>query len=492
MSHSTDFWTPESIRAASGGAWLARAVVATPLVGLGIDSRTLLPGQVFLALRGARFDGHEFLSAAMAAGSPLLIVERPEALAGLTVSPHLGVLQVEDSRRALLRLAAAYRRTLESTKVVAVTGSNGKTTTTRLIAGLLAARWRGTSSVKSYNNDIGVPLTVLAARPSDQFLVCEVGMNHAGEIARLAAVVQPDVGVITSIGRAHIENLGSIEAIAREKASLFAALRPGGLAVAPADASALAEHLRGLPHVLTFGRAAHADLRLTSYLPQRSAGGFGCRFTVNDRSAYTLPLAGEHNALNAVAALAVARRLGLDDETISAALATATGPEMRFERRVIGGMDVVNDAYNANPDSALTSLRAFADSTPDASRRVLILGDMLEQGEAGPDAHREVAHAVLEMGAFELVIGVGPLSAHACAVLAGAWPPARVVHVGDTDPAGPARAAALLRPGDAVLVKGSRGVRLERFVEAIERRARGAPEHGVETPPAFAPTPFTR
>lgn len=498
------FWELDSIKAAVGGTWLARpdAASGARLEGCATDTRSLRPGQVYVAIRGERFDGNTFVAQAAAAGAPLAIIDDPKALP--TPLPEgLAVLHVPDAGLALLRLAGAYRKTLEGTRVVGVTGSNGKTTTTRLIQAVLSRSLRGTASIKSYNNRVGVPLTILGARRGDQFLICEVGTNAIGEIAELAAVVQPDIAVVTSIGREHLEGLGSIRGAISEALALVQAVRPGGLvvmnadvplleeAVAPLSGSApgkpssapagpgsnTAESPRRAPprfHLVRFGLSSHADLRVTAVEP----GVERTRFSVNDRSWHTVPLMGRHNALNAAAALAVARRLGVDAADADAGLAGARGAEMRLERSTLRGIHVLNDAYNANPESMLAALETFA-SLPRAAgegRRVVVLGDMLELGPAGPGAHREIGEAVVAHGGFDLVMLVGPLSKHTAEPIRRmhSMKPEdertrdRVVAVEALDGAAANRLAALLCPGDHVLLKGSRGMGLERIVKALE------------------------
>lgn len=487
------FWTLEHLKAVLGGAWLARPTNDAPRPdpatadahagGASIDSRSTRPGQVFFALKGERADGHAFVPAAAAAGAFLAVIDNPASL------PHrwqdaLGpcaVLQVPDARAALLRAAAAYRKSLPSAKFIAVAGSNGKTTTVRLIAAVLRASLRGTASAKSFNNDLGVPLTILNAARSDQFVVCEVGTNAPGEIARLADVVRPDIAVITSIGREHLEGLGSLAGVALEEASLLASLQPSGLAVLPSGvpelespASKWLARVAGAAAVRV-GFDDHADLRVTD---ARHEGLQGLRFTINDRWTYRVPLIGRHNALNAATAVAVARRLGVPDQSIEAALAQArpdAGASMRlavsrcpFQN---GHITLINDAYNANPESMLAALRTLAEAAPDAPRRIAVLGDMLELGPAAPDLHRQIGDAILAStgpAPIDAVITVGPLAMFIAERLSRKWRPSEIVPIDDRDETAILAAAkALLRlasPGDAVLLKASRGVALERLL----------------------------
>lgn len=466
------FWRPETLQRASRGAWAAPPRDAeAPLAGLSIDSRTLHPGEVFLALRGDRFNGADFLAQALDAGASMLITESPERVpAGR--APAGGVVHVPDAGAALLAIAGAYRATLRSTKVIAVTGSNGKTTTTRLIHAALSARLRGSCSQKSFNNAVGVPLTLLKASPTDAFLVAEAGVNAPGEMAALADVLRPDIGVIVSIGRAHVEDLGSIEGVCREKTTLLRAVPPGGCCIAPAEPQELGAFLEGLPGLVTFGRAPHADLRLTSSRHARlDSGALGLRFAFNDGPELELPLLGEHNATNALAAIAVARRIGLADGAIDEGLRAAAPPGMRLALRRRGDVDVLNDAYNANPDSALAAVRALCSVCASSPRRVVVLGDMLELGPHAAAGHREVGEAAARARAVGLLITVGPLARAAADAAAPLMPAGAVESLPDLSEPSLARLLALLRPGDAVLLKGSRRTGLERVDDALQHRS---------------------
>ncbi len=471
------FWTHDNIRAVTGGAWILRAPPPqAALTGVGIDSRTIAPGEAFLALRGERFDGHDFLPAANRAGSPLFIVEREVALP-LDLASAISVLRVPDSLEALTRLATAYRRTLEGTRVIAVTGSNGKTTTTRLIHSVLATKLRGASSPKSFNNAIGVPLTILRASPSDQFLVCEVGVNAPGEMAGLAAIVAPDIAVITSIGRAHLEGLGDIDTVCREKATLLSFLQPGGCAIAPADAPPrLADYLKPVAQVVTFGRSEAADLRLTSVSHTAlEAGALGLRFTVNGRQTFETPLLGEHNALNALAASAVGRRLGLDDSAIARGLLGVEAPEMRLSLRRVGDVEVLNDAYNANPDSMDAAVRTFSEVCSGAKRRIIVLGEMLEMGNAAAELHAALGRRVRETSALDALVAIGPSGQRVIEGFSEKPGSAVVFAAPSLSEEAIERILDLIEPGDAVLLKGSRGMGLERIEAALEERLAEAP-----------------
>ena len=471
------FWSVESIKSALGATFVVRATSPAPLDRVSIDSRTTGAGSVFIAIKGEKTDGHGYLAQALAGGAGLLVIHDVAAISGLSIPPAVSVLQVPETGAALLRLAAAYRRTLETTRVIAIGGSNGKTTTCKLLQGVLSSQFRGTASPKSFNNAIGVPLTILSARRGDQYLICEVGTNSPGEIAPLAAVIEPDIAVITSIGREHLEGLGSLAGVIAEEATLLTSLRPGGTAVVTAECPELLDGVRPMVQrrmaagtkactLLTFGRAAGADLRVADI----EVTAESTTFTINQRERYSVSMPGAHNACNAAAVIAVARRMGMTQPDIERALASASGPEMRMQRSSIAGVHFINDAYNANPDSALAAIdtyaRAFA-KTPGTLRRVLVLGDMLELGDGGPDLHRELGDAVAAAGCFDLVICVGQLSMYAAERLMKARRAPSLMSYPDAAANNAAEIASLFKPGDSVLLKASRGTGLERIVTAF-------------------------
>lgn len=463
------FWTFDNVRAVLGAQWAARPGpgVSAAEAGLCTDTRAIKPGQVFLALRGERTDGHLYLDHAAKGGASLLVVD--EKFDGVP-PPGSAALRVTDTRKALLRLAAAYRRTLDGTRVVGVTGSNGKTTTTRMIDAVLCGALRGTAPIKSFNNAVGVPLTILAAKPGDHYLICEIGTSAPGEVAELARAVAPDVSVITSIGREHTATLGTLRQIAQEEAAQVDFLRRGGLAVIHAEAPHLREIVEakaGDPHgfgVVTFGTRRDADLRVGDVHQHPD----GVRFTINGRHEYRVPLLGAHNAVNAAAAVAVARRFGVEHDAVAAGLARVTGADMRLQVSTVAGVRVINDAYNANPDSMAAAIALFAEAGRGAVRRVAVLGDMLELGDSGPSWHAEVVARALdpEVG-LDLLVLVGPRMAAAARGLSDD----RVALVPNPSDSAVAAVADRLRPGDTVLLKGSRGMTIERVLAALTARA---------------------
>jgi UDP-N-acetylmuramoyl-tripeptide--D-alanyl-D-alanine ligase len=471
------FFAGDNLRAIISGRWLQRPADVDDPAGVGTDTRQDLKGKVFIAIRGEHFDGHDYLAQAADRGAMMAIVEHSMPAADLPGA--MGLLLVSDTRRALARMALAYRRSLSAAKVIAITGSSGKTTTKRLIDAVLSGALPGRAAPKSFNNDIGVPLTILGARPQDRYLVVEIGTNAPGEVGHLARIAEPDIAVITNIGRAHLEGFGSIEAIAREKASLLSHLSPDGTAVINADTPHLAPYVRAVPTAIRFGESAEADLRLTArgrHVPAQRGGWF----EVNGRLRFDLSLPGRHNAINALAAVAIGRRFALEDGQISAALAAVEPEPMRMVEQHVAGLVFYNDTYNANPDSVAAALETFIEVAADAPRRVVILGDMLELGNAGPDLHREVGRRILDLDRqvrIDHALLIGPLAAHIADVLSGAWPPSRFSVVRAMNEKAQRLAARLLQPGDTVLVKASRGLGLERLVEAVAPDTPAEPGH---------------
>ncbi|MFA7236847.1 MAG: UDP-N-acetylmuramoyl-tripeptide--D-alanyl-D-alanine ligase [Phycisphaeraceae bacterium] len=469
------FWSFDNLRQITAGRWLVRPTDTNADAaftsgggggGVGIDSRAVCRGQIFIALRGERFDAHDYLPQVADAGAALLIVDRESPVAAVR-DRNVPVLLVAHTLEALTRLAAAYRRSL-TTHVIAITGSVGKTTTKQLLHAILSPHFRGSASPKSYNNHIGVPLTLLNVHPADRYVIVEVGSNAPGEIASLAKIIEPDVAIITAVGMAHVEKLGGLPGVAAEKSALLRYLRPNGLAIVNGDAPILAEFLKPVPSVIRFGRENDCDLRLTDC----RALGRCLRFTINNRASFEMGLLGEHNAINALAAIAAARHLHLNDPQIADALAKVQPPPMRLNIRDLGSsITLINDAYNANPESMKAALAVLASHQPDAprARRVAVLGDMGELGEQSPSLHRQLGRQLAE-SPIDFAILIGPNMLYAAETLTKSWPPARVHVIASWTDQTPDQVAALLQPDDLVLLKASRYMGLERIVPAIEQR----------------------
>ncbi len=473
----TGFMTPEELRTAVNGSWAPAPNSHVPTIGVGTDTRCDLTNRVFFALHGERHDAHDHLLDAVRAGARILVVEESKwRRIRLSGPSSAAILVVADTRRALQAAARVWRQGLVATKVVAITGSAGKTTTRRLIEGVLATKFRGSASPKSFNNDIGVPITLCGARRDDDYLLAEIGMNAPGEIETLAALARPDIAVITMVGRAHLAGLGSLDCIMREKFALVSSLSSGGLAVVRGDSALLDASLEGAlstgVRVVRFGEGPMNHVRLRRR-ELRAGGGqrldveaCGRKFTVE------LSLDGAHNAMNSLAAIAIGIDRGLSNDEISMGLVRVQSSEMRFVRQQVGDLTIYNDAYNANPDAVLAALATFSEIVPVGQRKVVVLGDMLELGEASPELHAEIGRAVgrgVGATAPDVAIFVGALAAHAARACREAGT-CKVVHVADLSPACAATIVREFLPGDAILLKGSRGAALERLLASLQER----------------------
>ncbi|HZW08060.1 MAG TPA: UDP-N-acetylmuramoyl-tripeptide--D-alanyl-D-alanine ligase, partial [Phycisphaerales bacterium] len=393
-------------------------------------------------------------------------------------------------------LAVAYRDHLgeQGAVFIAVCGSNGKTTTVRLIDAVLRSAHPGTSSQKSFNNDLGVPLTILSAKPGNHFVLCEVGTNHPGEIDRLGRIVRPDIAVITSIGREHLEGFGDLAGVMREEGSIARHLRPNGTllyAEAPTLPPPDTRTFEGLLETFSnpfSSRCLDKAYWLRRVRPVEIPGGpvmparVGVQWKDLNGHDWSVPLAGEHNAANAMLAVWVAQAMGLENEVIAAGLLKAEGPAMRQQVTVAGQVTIVNDAYNANPDSMLASLAAFPQLAPRAQRRVAVLGQMGELGGAAREAHAEVLAAALASPDIGAVVVVGPMFAEAAA---GAPPGALLAVEPSMSDETAQRIATYIKPGDAVLIKGSRSQAMERVAAAVA--ARFAPSKAPALRPVSSP-----
>jgi UDP-N-acetylmuramoyl-tripeptide--D-alanyl-D-alanine ligase len=447
-------WTAAELVEATGGV-LSRPFDAD---GLSIDTRTLAQGELFVALQGEGRDGHAFVKDALAKGA-----------SGAMVHAQLPgpVLRVDDTLAGLTRLGG-FARWRFGGRLVAVTGSVGKTTTKEMLRLVLSGFGPTHAAVASYNNHWGVPLT-LARMPRDAaFGVAEIGMNHVGEIAPLARLARPHVAVITTVAKAHVGHLGSIEAIADEKASIMAGLEPGGIAVLPADCAEL-PRLRakaGEATVLTFGADAEADVRLV-HLEADADGSLIHVDLIGHTASLRLNAPGQHMAMNALATLAVVTALGLEPARAIEVLETFEPLTGRGARREIpvgcGTALLLDESYNGNGASMRAALDVLRLQT--ARRRVAVLGDMLELGDEGPTEHTGLAEAVV--GSVDCLFTCGPLMRR----LFDAVPDeVRGFHAVNAAALAPVVAKALRR-GDAVLVKGSLGSGMKRVIEAVEAAA---------------------
>ena len=350
------------------------------------DTRLVLPGTLFVALQGERFDGHDFVGQAVQQGAAGVVVSRSYTEGELQNIP-VTVCKVEDTLQAYQKLARAYRRRF-SMPVIAITGSNGKTTTKDLTAAVLGARWNVWKTPANFNNEIGLPLTLLQLRPEHEAAVVEMGMRGFGQIADLAAIAEPNIGIVTNVGETHMELLGSLENIAKAKAELVQAIPADGTVILNADNPQVAA-MRNLAcgRVITFGIERAADVTATDIRMVEQQLKFIGHFGSWERE-FTLPMVGRHNVYNALAALAVGFVLGLDGEEMQCGLDALETTKMRFEYKQVKDYNVINDAYNASPMSMTAAIETLAEVAK--GRKIAVMGDMLELGSVSAAAHEQV------------------------------------------------------------------------------------------------------
>jgi UDP-N-acetylmuramoyl-tripeptide--D-alanyl-D-alanine ligase len=361
---------------------------------------------------------------------------------------------------------------MRSTKVIAIAGSNGKTSTKHLVHAALAGKLRGSMSPKSFNNDIGVPYTIFQADPQQDYLVLEMGTNHPGEIRTLTGIGLPDVALITNCSAEHLEFLGDLSGVRRENACVTEGLATNGLLVVNGDDPELLSAVAAWPgRKVTFGFASTNDL----FAADVRADDHGVRFRLNgSRQEFFVPLLGRHTACNALAAIAVARRLGLSETEIERGLESARGPEMRLQLQQVGQIRVLNDAYNANP----ASMRAAIDTLgtlPATGRRIAVLGDMRELGRTSERYHREVGH-LAAVARLDVLACVGPQSKYVAESAAHSGMSRGRIHCFDNAEAASTVIPRWVREGDLVLLKASRGIHLElvaRQIAAVQAPATG-------------------
>jgi UDP-N-acetylmuramoyl-tripeptide--D-alanyl-D-alanine ligase len=420
------------------------------------DSRTIKPGELFVALRGENFEGHNFVEAAAKAGATSALVDLNWAG---NVPNNFALVRAADTLRAYQALAGNYRRSL-ALKVLAITGSNGKTSTKDFAASVLARKFQVTKTEGNFNNHVGLPRTILEATSEDEVAVWELGMNHPGEIAALAKIAAPDAAIITNIGVAHIEFMGSREAIAMEKGALAEAIEPQGTVILNADDS-FSEGIAARTRAKVI-LAGTTDGAVRAIEIRQSADG--SEFTIVEgahRCRAQLPVAGLHMVQNALLAVAAGRALGLSIEECAAGLAAAPLTKARLQIKQIGGVQFLDDSYNANPDSMKAALRTLVELDTDG-KRIAVLGEMRELGGESERGHREVGETAATLGVNQLIT-IGEV-----AELIAEGARAAGLHQVSSAPS-TAEAAKLLgeiaKPGDLVLIKGSRAARTEEVIE---------------------------
>lgn len=443
---------------AAGGILIHGRRTPQRFTGVSIDSRSLKRGNVFVAIHGKNLDGHRFIAQAVRKGASLLVVS--EKISGAKDIP---VVLVKDTTVALGQIAGAYRRSFDI-PVIAVTGSAGKTTTKDMIAAVMGSKFMVLKNAKTLNNQYGVSLTVLGLKPAHQALVIELGTNNPGEIARLAAIAQPTVAVLTNIGEAHLEGLKNRMGVYKEKSAIFRGIGPKGRVIFNNDDPYLRKipGERKRPRILTYGIKRKSDLRARQIRVKNNRRICfhvdGHRFILNTSAPYYV--------YNALAAILCGRLFRISDRDSKKALEKLTFGSHRQEMRQIGGVTVIDDTYNSNPVSVRNAIKTL-DAMQAKGKKIFITADMLELGARSEPLHGEKGRWIARSSA-DVAITVGKFSRHAAGSIRrgnrriGVFHHASVAGV-------PARLKKLCRPGDIVLVKGSRGMRMERVVEFLYR-----------------------
>jgi UDP-N-acetylmuramoyl-tripeptide--D-alanyl-D-alanine ligase len=450
-------------------------VTDRPVEGYSIDSRSLAPGQLFFAIRGPRFDGHQFVGQALDRGAVGVVVEEAFfASAPAELRPAL--LAVADTRSALQTLAREVRRQWGK-RLLAVTGSTGKSTTKEMIAAILSRRLRVLRSPGNLNNDFGLPLALLGLEPEHDVAVMELAMSAPGEIARLARLAEPQVGVVTNVAAAHLQFFESIDAIAlakRELIDYLATTGPGAVAILNEDDDRVRRFAEGFPgRVLTFGFSENADFRATDMKVDKGRIRAIRATTPNWTADFTLPLPGRHNVANALAAIAASSIFDILPEDIAKALAEFQNLHQRSEILTLpGDVTIINDCYNSNPLAMERMLEALAD-WPGARRRIVVAGEMLELGPTSPELHRGVGRKCAQSGVAWLIAVQGDARFFVEGAVEGGMSPSHAQFFPDAQSAGEF-CQTLIAPGDVILVKGSRAVHLETVIEMLKKQESGA------------------
>lgn len=426
------------------------------------DSRTIKEGDLFFAIKGEHFDGHDFVAEAFKKGASFAVVSQIPQDKEIPFKDRL--IFVNDTVTALGKLAKNYRKGLSST-VIAVTGSNGKTTTKELIYHILSKNLKGRRSTGSFNNKIGLPISILEADGKEDFLVLELGTNSPGEIDYLANIAEPNMGVITQISEAHLDGLRDIRQIAAEKTSLIKYIRTGGAAAVNGDNPLIMKFIdRSDISIFTFGRRKENDITVSNIREDID----GIHFLVNGKQSFSLPVLGRHNAYNFLAALIIARRMGFSMESIKDAIKDFSPPNMRMQRIKLSrpNITIINDAYNANPTSMLAAIETI-EQLPCKGRRVLCCGDMLELAEKTELYHRKIGKRLGKSKKINCIIAIGSYSGYIAeeALAAGAEKNS-VFAFKDTKQASEF-IKDFIRENDIILFKGSRRLKLEYIINNI-------------------------
>lgn len=429
------------------------AALGTRVTGWSIDSRDVSPGDLFFALPGDKFDGHNFVAAVLAKGAAAALVSQP-------ISARGHVLQVSDTLHALQALAAFARQQWAKT-VVGVTGSAGKTSTKDIIAALLSVRFRTGKTVGNFNNHIGLPLSILRVPGDSEVAILEMGMNHAGEIRDLCRIARPHIGVVTNVGYAHVENFDGIEGVAAAKRELIEGLPANGTAILNADDPLVAEFSKVHPGPsITYGISENANVRAENLALTSSCSEFSVEGT-----RFSTQLAGRHNVSNILAGIAVATAFNIPLARLTDAVAALTPGRMRGERHVWNSITVLNDSYNANPEAVRHMLDVLRNE--ESSRRIAVLGEMLELGAASERLHREVGAYVAGCG-IDVLIGIRGV---ASSMVAEASSQNTCAIFFQTPEEAGNYLRTFVKSGDSILFKGSRGTHVEFALAAMEAQS---------------------
>ncbi|GFP22939.1 UDP-N-acetylmuramoyl-tripeptide--D-alanyl-D-alanine ligase [Candidatus Hakubella thermalkaliphila] len=455
------------------------------ILSISTDSRTLQPGDLYVSLRGERFDGHDFIWEAVSRGAMGFLTSRSyaelssgqkgvpgdESAAQSNISStrsqkgDLAIIQVRDCLAALQALAREVRNR-SSYRTIGLTGSTGKTSTKDFLKSILAKRFKVWATPKSYNNEVGLPLTILGADSQDEILIAELGMRGEGQIAQLCEILRPDMGIVTRIGPVHLETLGSEDRIARAEGELVEAIPETGLVVLNRDDRwfpSMADKARG--RVVSYGMDSEAEVRATDIKLDAEARPSFQLVSGDRRTLVKLQVMGEHNVANALAAAALADELGVSMEEIKGGLQGAQLSDMRMEMVRVDGIRIINDAYNANPMSMKAALKTLSHMGKRA-RTIALLGDMLELGEKTVYYHREIGREVVEQK-IDFLIAMGELSKYIYeAALEAGLEQKRALLVDSLEDAAK-EIKKILSSGDVLLIKASRAIGLERVLERI-------------------------
>src|SRR6266567_8973801 len=463
-------WTVQEIAQALGVAVPPGLAPLARLAGVSIDSRAVGPEQLFIAIRGPRHDGHNFVAAALQAGAEGAVVAR-DRISSYDSEIRGRLFAVGDTLAALQELARAVRRAWGQ-RIAAVTGSVGKTTTKEVLAALLGAKFRVLKSEGNLNNEYGLPLTLLRLEPEDKAAVVELGMSHRGELARLAALARPDVGVVTRIAPAHLEFFVSVEEIALAKRELIEGLN-GSVSVAVLNAddprvAAFGPYAPG--RVLTYGIEKQAFFMAAEIEDRGALGSAFDYVSPEGRVRLELTVPGRHAVANALAALAAASVWGIGALEAQSVFNTLRAPAMRGELlQFSNGAALINDSYNSSP-AALEAMTELLAATPNFQRRILVAGEMRELGNASPELHREAGQFAAKTGKVDWVVGVAGDASQIVEGAVGAGLPRGRTKFFATPQEAAEFLETLVTPGDLLLVKGSRGVKMEQIVDALIAR----------------------